>query len=118
MLTCACVQDFPASSSDIGSTTTSRLATSIVGHAQASLDNAQENWKSLLPDIRGATEDGAASHPTPFPFGMSALPGLEAVLKHPEQHFGDLWGASNPQFGPFKVLSAIPLLCNPPLCSF
>lgn len=107
------VQDFPGSGSETSTTTTpSRLAMSIVGHAQASLDNAQENFKSLLPDSLGATEGGADSALAPFRVNVPGFPGLEAVLKNPEEHFGDLWGTTSPQFGPFKVSCYRFIVCS------
>lgn len=75
----------------------------VVGHAQESLENAQENWSSLLSGQAEGERDSSDSEK--FRLTGPGNSGLEAILKDAEQHFGALWGSTTPEFGPFKVPS-------------
>lgn len=82
----------------------SRVAESskaVVGHAQESLENAQENWSSLLSGPLDGDGDSAGG--AKFRLTVPGNGGLEAILKDAEQHFGALWGSATPELGLFKV---------------
>lgn len=73
----------------------------VVGHAQESLENAQENWSSLLAGQADVNRDGANGMGG-FRLSAPVNGGLEAMLKDAEQHFGALWGSTTPE-SLFKV---------------
>lgn len=73
----------------------------VVGHAQESLENAQENWSSLLAGPTDADRDGNSGMGG-FKLSAPVNGGLEAILKDAEQHFGALWGSTTPE-SLFKV---------------
>lgn len=68
----------------------------VVGHAQESLGNAQENWTSLLSGQLENDADGARSKNTGLKLTPPGNGGLEAMLRDAEQHFGALWGSATP----------------------
>lgn len=68
-----------------------------LGHAQTSLETAQQNWTSLLVGTsRWADEAGIA----PRPVGPNPL----------ESAFGELWNDAVPRINPFKVCTFLPAL--------